>query len=56
MAGMGQLPAIPAPEVPAGSYPAAKPAAMGCRAPLAAIRRCALRASQVRPPWIPPRA
>ena len=34
---MGQLRAIPAPELLATSDPAAKPAAIGCRAPEAAI-------------------
>ena len=34
----GQLRAIPAPEVPATSDPAANPAAIGCRAPRAAIQ------------------
>jgi hypothetical protein len=33
----GQLRAIPAPEVPARSDPAANPAASGCRAPISAI-------------------
>jgi toxin FitB len=37
MAGVGQLRAIPAPEGPARSDPAANPAAIGCRAPKAVI-------------------
>ena len=35
----GQLRAIPAPEVPARSDPAANPAAIGCRAPISDLHR-----------------
>jgi hypothetical protein len=39
MTAMGQLRAIPAPEVPARSDPAANPAAIGCRAPISDLHR-----------------
>jgi hypothetical protein len=39
MAEKGQLRAVPAPELPARSDPAADPAAIGCRAPISDLHR-----------------
>ena len=49
MAGKGQLRAVPAPEVPARSDPAANPAAIGRRAPIPAVRGTAMEPPEATP-------